>query len=138
MFEQEHYLQFLHLFINLIFLKRNKDYEVQLDCLVKETKLRPDLSCTIDGISVLNSEIKLLEYSLLNQKKDIVKSYLQAEKTINQFLSSKGSLKESAIFFNCDLFLVYYYETNNLSLYYLLNYLLKITDDIIQIYIMNL
>ncbi|CAG8652086.1 12043_t:CDS:2, partial [Funneliformis caledonium] len=101
MSEQEHCSKFLHPFINPIFLRRNKDYEVRLDRSVKGTKLRPDLSCTVDGISVLNSEIKPLGCGPLNQKKDIVKSHLQAGKTINQFLSLKGGPEESAIFLNC-------------------------------------
>ncbi len=138
MSEQEHCSRFLHPFINLIFLRRNKDYEVRLDHSVKEIKLRPDLSCIVDGISVLNSKIKPLGCGPLKQKKDIVKSHLQVGKTINQFLFSKGDSRELAIFLNCGLFLVYCHETNNLSLYYLLNYLLKITGDIIQTYIMDL
>ncbi|CAG8751684.1 15321_t:CDS:2, partial [Funneliformis caledonium] len=75
MSEQKHCFRFLHPFINLIFLRRNKDYEVRLDRSVKGTKLRPDLFYTVDGTS--------------------------AGKIINQFLSSKGGLRESAIFLNC-------------------------------------
>jgi len=58
--EQEHCSQFLHPYINPIFFKRYNDYEVRLDRSVKGTKQRPDLSCTVDGISLLNSEIKPL------------------------------------------------------------------------------
>ncbi|CAI2191259.1 16635_t:CDS:2, partial [Funneliformis geosporum] len=62
--------------INPIFFTRNKDYEVRLDRSVKDTKQRPDLSCTVDA-------------------------HVQSGKTINQLLSSKGGPGESAIFLNC-------------------------------------
>ncbi len=104
--EQEHCSQFLHPYINPIFFKRYNDYEVRLDRSVKGTKQRPDLSCTVDGISLLNSEIKPLGCGPLKQKKDIIKAHLRAGQTINQLLSSRGGPGESAILLNCGLFLV--------------------------------
>ncbi|CAG8608962.1 16495_t:CDS:2, partial [Racocetra fulgida] len=98
--EQEHYAQFLYSYINLIFLKRNNEYNVQLDYNVKDTRQRPDFACTVDEVPLMNSEIKPLGCGPLKREKDIIKAYLRAVKSINQQIFAKGRPGESMIFLN--------------------------------------
>lgn len=76
-------------------MKKNNNYEVQLNRAVKGTKQRPDLSCVMDNVPLLNAEIKPMGSRPLNKKKDVAKVYLRA-KTINQQLTSKGGPGETA------------------------------------------
>ncbi|KAF0416257.1 hypothetical protein F8M41_007489 [Gigaspora margarita] len=93
--EDEHCRIFLNPYISPIFLKKNNNYEVQLNRAVKGTKQRPDLSCVMDNVPLLNAEIKPMGSRPLNKKKDVAKVYLRA-KTINQQLTSKGGPGETA------------------------------------------
>ncbi|CAG8502674.1 20605_t:CDS:2 [Cetraspora pellucida] len=133
--EDEHCCIFLNPYISSIFLKKNNNYEVQLNHAIKGTKQRPDLSCVVDNVPLLNSEIKPVKSHPLNKKKDFSKVHLQARKTINQQLTSKGVPGETAMLLNYDLF--FYTEQSNCYLY-LLNHLLEITGDIVQSYFMDL
>ncbi|CAG8785794.1 17919_t:CDS:2, partial [Gigaspora margarita] len=98
--EDEHCRIFLNPYISPIFLKKNNNYEVQLNRAVKGTKQRPDLSCVVDNVPLLNSEIKPMGSRPLNKKKDFSKVHLRARKTINQQLTSKGGPGETAMLLN--------------------------------------
>ncbi|KAG9300457.1 hypothetical protein G9A89_010082 [Geosiphon pyriformis] len=98
--EDEHCCQYLHPYIRPIFLKKYKDYEVQLNRAIKGTRQRPDLSCTVDTVPLLNSEVKPLGSSTLKKKKDFAKVNLRARKTINQLLTLKGGPGKTAMLLN--------------------------------------
>ncbi|CAG8697750.1 5916_t:CDS:2, partial [Acaulospora morrowiae] len=98
--EDEHCRLFLNPYITPIFLKKNNNYEVRLNRAVAGTKQRPDLSCVVDDIPLLNSEIKPMGSHLLSKKKDFAKVHLRARKTINQQLTSKGGPGEIAMLLN--------------------------------------
>ncbi|CAG8514233.1 17434_t:CDS:10 [Cetraspora pellucida] len=98
--EDEHCLSFLNPYITSIFLKKNNNYEVRLNRAVKGTKQRPDLSCVVDDVPLLNSEIKPMGVRPLSKKKDFVKVHLRARKTINQQLTSKGGPGETVMLLN--------------------------------------
>jgi hypothetical protein len=87
-------------------LTRNKDYEVQLNRCVNGTKQRPDISCTINGVPFLVSEIKPLGCGPLQKTKDFIKTHLRARKAINQQLNSKGGPGKAAMLLNYGLFLL--------------------------------
>ncbi|KAF0399402.1 hypothetical protein F8M41_009705 [Gigaspora margarita] len=61
---------------------------------------RLDFSCVVDNIPILNSEIKPLGFTPLQNKKDFLKANLRAKKSINQQLSLKGGPNKSVIFTN--------------------------------------
>ncbi|CAI2188375.1 238_t:CDS:2, partial [Funneliformis geosporum] len=61
---------------------------------------RPDLSCTVNHIPILNSEIKPIGCTPLQRKKDYVKAQLKGRKSINQQLKEKGGPGEAVIFLN--------------------------------------
>lgn len=54
------------------------------------SKRRPDLSCVVDDIALLNSECKPEHVTKLKKKKDYVKVQLTAKQAINQQLQNKG------------------------------------------------
>jgi len=72
-----------------------KVYEVRLNRSAAGSRKRPDFSCTVDDIPLLNSEIKPLGFTPLQKKKDFAKVNLRAKKSINQQLSLKGDVTES-------------------------------------------
>ncbi|CAG8594647.1 7131_t:CDS:2, partial [Funneliformis caledonium] len=63
-------------------------------------KKKADLSCVVDDITILNSEIKPLKCITLQQKKVTVKTQLRARKSINMQLQRKGGPAEASIFLN--------------------------------------
>ncbi|CAI2186768.1 7531_t:CDS:10 [Funneliformis geosporum] len=58
------------------------------------------ISLSIDDITILNSEIKPLKCTPLQQKRDTVKAKLRARKSINLQLQRKGGPAEAGIFLN--------------------------------------
>ncbi|CAG8701277.1 319_t:CDS:2, partial [Gigaspora rosea] len=98
--EDEHCRLFLNPYTSPIFLKKNNNYEVRLNRAVKGTKQRPDLSCVVDGVPLLNSEIKPMGSRPFNKKKDFAKIHLRARNSINQQLTSKGGPGETAMLLN--------------------------------------
>ena len=87
--EDLHCCNYLHPFIKPLFIIP-KVYEVRLDRSVAGSRKRPDFSCVVDDIPLLNSEIKPLGFIPLQKKKDFAKVNLKAKKSINQQLSLKG------------------------------------------------
>ncbi|GET67140.1 hypothetical protein GLOIN_2v833580 [Rhizophagus irregularis DAOM 181602=DAOM 197198] len=73
------------------------------DSIMKTAPLklkRPDLSCVVNGVPILNSEFKPLGNTPLQRMKDRLKAQLRARKSINQQLQNKGGPGEAVIFLN--------------------------------------
>ncbi|CAG8800270.1 21929_t:CDS:10, partial [Cetraspora pellucida] len=71
-----------------------------LDRSAAGSQKRPDFSCIVNNIPLLNSEIKPLGFTPLQKKKDFVKVNLRAKKSINQQLNLKGGPNKSVVFTN--------------------------------------
>jgi len=69
-----------------------------------DSRKRLGFACVVNDIPILISEIKPLGYTPLQQKKDNLKVQLQARKSINQQLLTKGGLGEAAIFVNMGMY----------------------------------
>lgn len=98
--EEEHCYMFLYPISRPLFTGSEKEYELRLNRANKGTKKRPDLSCTVNDVPILNSEIKPLGYTPLQWRKDSLKVQLNARKSINQQLETKGGPGEAGIFLN--------------------------------------
>ncbi|GBC15880.2 hypothetical protein GLOIN_2v1140040 [Rhizophagus irregularis DAOM 181602=DAOM 197198] len=98
--EEEHCYMFLYPVTKPFFLNPLREYKLVLNRATPGSRKRPDLSCVVDDITILNSEIKPLKCTPLQQKKDIVKAQLRARKSINMQLQGKGGLAEAGIFLN--------------------------------------
>ncbi|CAG8704838.1 6915_t:CDS:2 [Funneliformis caledonium] len=68
--------------------------------MISGTAIRPDLSCLVNEIPILNSEIKLPGFTPLQQQKDRLKVQLRGRKSINQLLRMKGDPEEMEIWWN--------------------------------------
>lgn len=79
MTEELHCCNLLYPHVNPIFNQPLREYKVQLNRAVKGTKKRPDFSCLVDEIPILNSEFKPLGCTPLQRKKDFVKVHLRAK-----------------------------------------------------------
>ncbi|CAJ0837005.1 9871_t:CDS:2 [Entrophospora sp. SA101] len=89
--EDLHSIKYLHPFINSIFFTSEpKLYEVRLNQANAGSKTRPDFSCIINNIPLLNTEIKPIGVTPLRKKKDFIKGQLRAKKSVNQLLDAKG------------------------------------------------
>ncbi|CAG8827249.1 20960_t:CDS:2, partial [Gigaspora margarita] len=66
-----------------------KEYKLSLYHANLE-KEKPDLSCTINDIPILNSEIKPIRCTPLLQKKNYIKAQLKERRSINQQLKERG------------------------------------------------
>ncbi|CAG8726368.1 8544_t:CDS:2, partial [Cetraspora pellucida] len=97
--ENEHCYKFLYPIICPFFSDEN-EYELLLDRANAGSRKRPDLSCVVDAVPILNSEFKPLGCTPLQRKKDRLKVLLKARKSINQQLESKGDPGEAGIFLN--------------------------------------
>jgi len=62
------------------------------------------LSCVIDDIPLLVSEIKPLGYTPLQKVKGFIKVQLHAKKSINNQLSAKGGPAKAALFTNMGIY----------------------------------
>ncbi|CAG8830426.1 28010_t:CDS:2, partial [Gigaspora margarita] len=85
--EEEHCFTFLYPIVHLFFTGK-KEYKLSLN-RANLGKERPNLSCTINNILILNSEIKPIGCTPLLQKKDHIKVQLKGRKSINQQLKEK-------------------------------------------------
>lgn len=85
-------------FIKLIFGGEYTPYSLELNKSVGG-KQRPDFSCVVDGIAILNSEIKPLGYTQLRKDQDFVKVHLKGKASINKLLE-KGGPNRSVAFLN--------------------------------------
>ncbi|CAG8703677.1 11527_t:CDS:2, partial [Dentiscutata heterogama] len=98
--EEEHCYMFLYPISRPLFTGSEKEYELRLNRANKGTKKRPDLSCTVNDVPILNSEIKPLGYTHLQRRKDSLKVQLNARKSINLQLETKGGPGEAGTFLN--------------------------------------
>ncbi|CAG8439481.1 13994_t:CDS:2 [Funneliformis caledonium] len=60
MSKDEHCYMFLHPISRPIFTDSKKEYELSLNRANTNSKKRPDLSCVVEGVPILNSEYKPL------------------------------------------------------------------------------
>nr|CAG8449001.1 2834_t:CDS:2 [Entrophospora candida] len=106
MTEDEHCCFYLHPLLKPFFCCSFKNYEVRLNKSVDNSLKRPDFSCRIDNITILNSEIKPSGYTPFQKNKDFVKINTQAKHSINQLLSKKGGPNYTMFLSNMDISLV--------------------------------
>ena len=86
LFKEEHHDMFIYP-ITRLFHGSEKEYTLRLNHANAGSKTRPDLSCTVDDIPILNSEFKPVDCTPLQQKKDRLKVHLKGQKSINQQLT---------------------------------------------------
>ncbi|CAI2191618.1 5176_t:CDS:2, partial [Funneliformis geosporum] len=98
--EDEHRFHFLDPLLKPFFCGGLKNYEVKLNKKVNGSLKRPDFSCRVDGITILNSEVKPLGCTSLQKDKDFTKVHLRSKKSINQLLNKKGGPNQSMFFLN--------------------------------------
>ncbi|PKC01173.1 hypothetical protein RhiirA5_427127 [Rhizophagus irregularis] len=97
--KEEHCLHFVYPIARPFFVGE-KEYDLVLNRSNSGSRKRPDLSCVVNGVPILNSEFKPLGNTLLQRMKDRLKAQLRAQKSINQQLQNKGGLGEAVIFLN--------------------------------------
>ncbi|CAG8766457.1 10110_t:CDS:10, partial [Cetraspora pellucida] len=108
--ENEHRFNYLDPLLRPFFCEDSKDYEIRLDKSVNGSLRRPDFSCRIDNVAILNSEVKPLGCTELQKDKDFVKVHLRSKSSINQLLN-KGddvnsyfmNLHYDRIYWSCPL-----------------------------------
>jgi len=93
--ENKHCVYYLDPFIKVIFGGEYTPYTLELNKSING-KQRPDFSCVIDNITILNSEIKPLGYTQYRRDQDFVKVHLKGKKSINQLLENGGPNKSMA------------------------------------------
>uniref|UniRef100_A0A1D1XFA2 Uncharacterized protein n=1 Tax=Anthurium amnicola TaxID=1678845 RepID=A0A1D1XFA2_9ARAE len=96
--ETKHSIYNLDPFIKIIFGGEYTPYTLEFNKSVNG-KQRPDFSCVIDDIAILNSEIKPLGYTQYRKDQDFLKVHLKGKKSINQLLE-KGGPNKSIAFLN--------------------------------------
>ena len=101
--ENKHHVYYLDPFIKIIFGGEYTPYTLELNKSISGRQ-RPDFSCVIDDIAVLNSEIKPLGYTQYRKDQDFVKVHLKGKKSINQLLENGGPNKSIA-FLNMGIYL---------------------------------
>ena len=101
--ETKHSIYNLDPFIKIIFGGEYTPYTLEFNKSVNG-KQRPDFSCVIDDIAILNSEIKPLGYTQYRKDQDFVKVHLKGKKSINQLLENGGPNKSIA-FLNMGIYL---------------------------------
>ncbi|CAG8846788.1 33014_t:CDS:2, partial [Gigaspora margarita] len=97
--ENEHRFNYLDPLLRPFFCGDSKDYEIKIDKSVNGLLKRPDFSCKINDITILNSEIKPLGCTEFQKNKDFVKAHLRSKRSINQLLN-EGGPNQSVIFLN--------------------------------------
>jgi hypothetical protein len=100
MSEDEHRFKLFDPIVRPLFIADNDEYRVRLNRATSGTKLRPDFACLVNKIAILNSEIKPLGFTPLQQLKDKIKVQIRARESINQMLVTKGGPLEATFFTN--------------------------------------
>ncbi|CAI2194440.1 7922_t:CDS:10, partial [Funneliformis geosporum] len=95
--EDEHRFRYLDPFLK-IFGGPYKNYKLRLNRTVNGSQKRPDFSCVVDDVPILNSEVKPIGYTELQRDKDYVKVNFRAKKTINTLIKN-GGVPDQTIFF---------------------------------------
>src|SRR2546421_4992206 len=101
--EDEHRFQFLDPFLKPIFGRPYKNYNLRFNRIVYGTQKRPDFSCVVNEVPILNSEVKPIGYMQLQKDKDYIKVNLRAKKTIN-ILIKNGGPDQTAFFINMGIY----------------------------------
>ncbi|CAI2194176.1 15567_t:CDS:2 [Funneliformis geosporum] len=96
--EDEHRFQYLDPFLKPIFGGPYKNYKLRLNRAIYGSQKRPDFSCVVDEVPILNSEVKPIGYTELQRDKDYVKVNFRAKKTINTLIKN-GGVPDQTIFF---------------------------------------
>ena len=91
-----------------------KNYEVKLNKSVSGSLKRPDFSCRVDNITILNSEVKPLGHTPSQRNKDFVKVHLRSKKSINQLLNKKGGPNQSIFLLNMGIYFCYHFLLSNI------------------------
>ncbi|GET62732.1 hypothetical protein GLOIN_2v1700036 [Rhizophagus irregularis DAOM 181602=DAOM 197198] len=117
MSEKEHCLNFVYL-LDHPFFSGEKEYELILNCANVSSKKRPDLSCIMNGMPILNSEFKPLGYTSLQREKDRIKNSKISQSTITKQGRSRASDKASIfLILVSDLMESYFMDLEYDSLY---------------------
>ncbi|CAI2182059.1 1548_t:CDS:2 [Funneliformis geosporum] len=99
--EDEHCFKLLHPIIRpFFFTDSREEYVIRLNRTTSGTATRPDFSCLVNDIPILNSEIKPPGFTPLQGQKDKLKVQLRARKSINQLLRTKGGPDETVLLTN--------------------------------------
>ncbi|POG68423.1 hypothetical protein GLOIN_2v1637672, partial [Rhizophagus irregularis DAOM 181602=DAOM 197198] len=99
--EDEHCFKLLHPIIRpLFFTDSREEYVIRLNRTTSGSTTRPDFSCLVNDIPILNSEIKPSGFTPLQGQKDKLKVQLRARKSINQLLRTKGGPDETVLLTN--------------------------------------
>ncbi|CAI2194260.1 9813_t:CDS:10 [Funneliformis geosporum] len=99
--EDEHCFKLLHPIIRpLFFTDSCEEYVIRLNRSTSGTATRPDFSCLVNDIPILNSEIKPSGFTSLQGQKDKLKVQLRARKSINQLIRAKGGPEEVVLLTN--------------------------------------
>jgi hypothetical protein len=100
MSEYQHFFTYLTPLMRPLFLGDDKPYDFQLDRATLDSRKRPDFSCLVDEVPILNSEIKPLGYYNSGKLKDFIKVHLRARKAVNQQAEARGGPCEAIMFTN--------------------------------------
>ncbi|RIA97624.1 hypothetical protein C1645_871261 [Glomus cerebriforme] len=84
--EKEHCYKFLYPITKPFFVNPLKEYKVVLNRATAGSRKRPDLSCVVDNVTILNSEIKPLRCTPLQMQKDFLKAHLRAREWIESYI----------------------------------------------------
>ena len=108
--EDEHRFRYLDPFLK-IFGGPYKNYKLRLNRTVNGSQKRPDFSCVVDEVPILNSEVKSIGYTELQRDKDYVKVHFRAKKTINTLIKNGGVPDQTIFFINMGMYSISYHET---------------------------
>ncbi|CAG8676227.1 5855_t:CDS:2 [Funneliformis caledonium] len=132
--EDEHRFQFLDPFLKPIFGGPYKNYNLRFNRIVYGTQKRPDFSCIVDEVPILNSEVKPIGYTRLQKDKDYIKVNLRAKKTINILIKNGGVTDQTAFL----LTWVYIMKFSIIYFRYIHNRSFEILGKTVESFIMDL
>jgi len=137
--EDEHGFKLLHpIILPLFFTNSYKEYDIRLNRATSGTATRPDFSCLVNEIPILNSEIKPPGFTPLQQQKDRLKVQLRGRKSINQLLRTKGGPEETVMLTNQGMYSVIDKALISLQLIkYIKPYLIP-SGDLVESYVIDL
>lgn len=112
MSEEEHCYTFLYPILRPFF-SGEKQYKFVLN-RANLGKERPDLSCMMNSIPILNSEFKPVGCTSSQKNKDYIKVHIKGQKSINQQIRENSGPGEAIIFLNMGM----YYKEGYIKVYY--------------------
>jgi len=102
--EDEHRFLYLDPMLKPIFSRPYKCYELKLNKSVNGTHKRPDFTCNVDQLPILNSEVKPTGFTTLQKNKGFIKVNYRAKKTINDLLNKRGGPNKAVFFINMGIY----------------------------------